>query len=92
MKTFKISCHAISEIVSGTVGLTEAQEKTYKELLDRKAASACGVSGIKPLTENMEKELKSLEDKAAGIYSPFPCSIKKCQTKIIGGSFRDTWN
>ena len=60
MKIFKISCHAISEIMSGEIGLTEAQKVRLSELIVRKRDHAAGVDKIKPLTANMEDELKDL--------------------------------
>jgi hypothetical protein len=54
---FKIACHALSEIMAGEVGLTEKQEQTLNEYLQRK-------SGVgKPLTPNMEAELEKLLEK-----------------------------
>jgi hypothetical protein len=56
MKDFKISCHAISKIVAGDVGLTDKQKITFAEYEQRKS----GVAGTKPLTANMEKEFGQL--------------------------------
>lgn len=60
MKKFKIRCHALSEIMGGSVGLTEAQHKTFSELSTRKEQAAAGVDKVKPLTANMEAELTDL--------------------------------
>lgn len=55
MKTFKIHCHAISEIMDGTIGLTELQEAKLQELAKRKNDPTA-----KPLTAIMEAELADL--------------------------------
>ena len=64
MQEFKIRCSAISDIMSGNVGLTEPQELKYCELYERKNA------GTKPLTANMEKELSILIYKKANPELP----------------------
>lgn len=57
MKKFKISCHAIGEIMAGEIGLTDIQVARLDELQLRK-------NGVgKPLTPNMENELIKLIDK-----------------------------
>ena len=60
MKKFKIRCHALSEIMGGSIGLTDAQQKTFAELSARKEQAAAGVAGVKPLTANMERDLAAL--------------------------------
>lgn len=60
LKPFKIRCHALSEIMGGTVGLTEVQTARIKELSDRKQGAANLTPGVKALTPNMESELKDL--------------------------------
>lgn len=59
-KLFKIRCSAIGKIMSGTIGLTEAQEKTLSEYSTRKEENAKGNKDFKPLTKNMEEELTRL--------------------------------
>lgn len=63
LKEFKISCHAIGEIMSGEVGLTEKQDTELNNLLQRKEDAAKGVDKIKPLTEIMEATLSDLINK-----------------------------
>lgn len=60
MRLFKISCHAISEIMAGTVGLTDKQALRLDELQTRRFDAEKGVKGVKPLTNNMEEELADL--------------------------------
>ncbi len=60
MKQFKISCHAISKIMSGSIGLTEVQAARLLELQTRKIEATNKVAGVKPLTSNMEAELAGL--------------------------------
>lgn len=60
VKKFKIRCHAINEIMAGTVGLTDVQKARIIELETRKKDHAAGVDKVKPLTPNMEKELAGL--------------------------------
>lgn len=60
VKKFKIRCHAINEIMAGTIGLTEAQEKELWELAARKEQAEQGVDKVKPLTTIMEAKLKAL--------------------------------
>lgn len=60
MREFKISCHAISEIMSGTIGITDIQQARLNELQTRKQGAANGTAGVKALTPNMEKELTDL--------------------------------
>ena len=56
-KEFKISCHAIGEIMAGEIGLTPIQDSRLNELIERR-------NGVgKPLTTNMEIELDKLIDK-----------------------------
>lgn len=55
MKTFKIRCSALSEIMGGSVGITEVQSARIDELSRRKADPL-----QKPLTKNMEEELADL--------------------------------
>lgn len=57
LKEFKISCHAIGEIMAGEIGLTQKQNDRIKELSDR----ANGIG--KPLTDNMKTELDALIQK-----------------------------
>jgi len=59
IKKFKISCHAILDIMGGEVGLTDKQKQTLAEYEPRKQKLA----GYKPLTENMEKEYAQLINK-----------------------------
>lgn len=63
MEVFKISCHSISKIMAGSIGLTDLQENKLNELQARKEMSARGVDKIKPLTQNMENELAVLIQK-----------------------------
>lgn len=60
MKKFKISCHSISKIMTGSIGLTEVQAARIVELETRKKDAANKVAGVKPLTANMEAELAGL--------------------------------
>lgn len=60
MEVFKISCHSISKIMAGQIGLTEIQEAKLNELQTRKEDAAKGVDKVKPLTPNMENELALL--------------------------------
>lgn len=60
LKEFKIRCHALSEIMAGSVGLTDVQAAKLKELSDRKDGHIAGTPGIKPLTDNMWAELGDL--------------------------------
>lgn len=57
---FKIRASAASEILGGTIGLTDVQSAKLYELTERKKGAANGVAGIKPLTPNMEAELERL--------------------------------
>jgi hypothetical protein len=57
LKEFKISCHAIGEIMAGEVGLTPIQDARLIELELR--ANGEG----KPLTDNMKVELSNLIEK-----------------------------
>ena len=57
---FKIRASAASEILGGTMGLTEAQSARLNELQSRKDDHAAGVDKVKPLTLNMESELQLL--------------------------------
>jgi hypothetical protein len=63
MREFKISCHAISKIMAGTIGITEIQHAKLKELEVREFENYIGKSGVKPLTPNMKEELKTLIQK-----------------------------
>ncbi len=63
MEIFKISCHSISKIMAGEIGLTDVQEKRLYELEQRKLDASKGVDKIKPLTPNMENELLKLIEK-----------------------------
>lgn len=54
--TFKIRCSAISQIMAGTVGLSDSQKSNYKKLSERKADV-----NAKPLTAKMEADLEKLE-------------------------------
>ncbi len=54
IKEFKISCHALCEIMAGEVGLTETQNARFNELFLRRQGEG------KPLTDNMNKELDLL--------------------------------
>lgn len=54
MEIFKISCHSISKIMAGKIGLTDIQQSKLVELETRKNG------GGKPLTPNMENELSLL--------------------------------
>lgn len=60
MEVFKISCHSISKIMAGSIGLTEVQEAKVNELQTRKNDAAKGVDKVKPLTDNMKNELALL--------------------------------
>lgn len=51
---FKISCHAIGDIMAGEIGLTEKQDARLNELQLRRNGEG------KALTDNMNKELDSL--------------------------------
>jgi hypothetical protein len=68
MKEFKIRCSAISQIMTGTVGLTDVQEAKLSELQTRK--NTAGTNGVKPLTANMEAELVDLIYKKANPQLP----------------------
>lgn len=63
MRQFKISCHAISQIMAGSIGLTDKQTLRLDELQTRKFNHERGYKGVKPLTDNMEAELKDLINK-----------------------------
>lgn len=63
LPTFKIRASAASEILAGSIGLTDAQSARREELSTRKAAAAMGEKGVKPLTPNMENELAGLNYK-----------------------------
>jgi hypothetical protein len=52
---FKIRASAASEILAGSIGLTDAQEMRFAELVERKNSMSA-----KPLTSNMQKEMESL--------------------------------
>jgi len=57
MEQFKIRASAAHEIMAGTIGLTENQEKILSEYTDRE-------NGIgKPLTDKMKSELLDLKNK-----------------------------
>lgn len=58
LREFKIRASAVSLIMTGQIGLTEAQENKLKELDKRDSDSVKGIQ--KPLTENMRKELIDL--------------------------------
>lgn len=58
---FKIRASAASEILAGTIGLSDVQAAKRAELSERKANAACGAA--KPLTPNMEAELSALNYK-----------------------------
>lgn len=60
---FKIRASAASKIMTGTVGLTESQQKELDSLNDRKKDAEAGVEGVKPLTATMEKKRKELFEK-----------------------------
>lgn len=70
MKPFKISCHAISDIMAGSVGLTDAQRAELTKLQTRKRDAEAKVPGVKPLTEIMEKDLQLLLEKQANPELP----------------------
>lgn len=55
---FKIRASACSEIMAGTIGLTDVQQAKYNELFSRRADPMA-----KALTANMEKELAELQYK-----------------------------
>lgn len=57
---FKIRASAASEILGGTMGLTEVQNAKLIELSTRKEQAANGVDKVKPLTDKMEAELANL--------------------------------
>lgn len=54
---FRIRCSAIGEIMGGTVGLTDTQDKKLKELEARHR------TGAKPLTDRMMGEMRDLQEK-----------------------------
>ncbi|WPU91843.1 hypothetical protein SNE25_21225 [Mucilaginibacter sabulilitoris] len=60
---FKIRASAASEILAGTIGLSDAQTAKRTELSERKKAFEAGEKGVKPLTPNMEAELAALNYK-----------------------------
>ncbi|MBB6109759.1 hypothetical protein SAMN05421821_105177 [Mucilaginibacter lappiensis] len=60
---FKIRASAASEILAGSIGLTDVQLAKRDELSNRKKAAETGEKGIKPLTPNMEAELEALNYK-----------------------------
>lgn len=60
--TFKIRASAASEILAGSIGLTEAQQLSYDKLTERQKSFEGGDSKSK-LTDNMAAELKKLQDK-----------------------------
>ena len=57
---FKIRASAASEILGGTMGLTDVQNAKLIELSTRKQQAEAGVDKVKPLTEKMETELAGL--------------------------------
>lgn len=63
MEVFKISCHSISKIMAGEIGLTDTQQKRLNELEQRKSDHLKGVAKVNALTDNMEKELQLLYKK-----------------------------
>lgn len=62
---FKIRASAASEILAGTIGLTDVQAARLSELSYRKKGAEAGEKGVKPLTVNMEAELEKLLYKQA---------------------------
>lgn len=58
---FKIRASAASEILGGTIGLTDAMQVKYDELFNRKSDHEKGVTGVKPLTTKMDEELTALQ-------------------------------
>ncbi|MBB6131789.1 hypothetical protein [Mucilaginibacter lappiensis] len=60
---FKIRASAASEILAGSIGLTDVQSTRRSELIDRKKGAEAGEKGVKPLTPNMEAELEILNYK-----------------------------
>jgi len=57
---FKIRASAASEILAGSIQLTDAQSAKLSELSERKKGFENGTAGVKALTVNMEAELKAL--------------------------------
>lgn len=60
--TFKIRASAASEILAGSIGLTEAQQLSYDTLTERKKSFDNGDVKVK-LTDKMVADLKKLQDK-----------------------------
>jgi hypothetical protein len=58
---FKIRASAASKILTGTIGLTESQERDYDALSKRRSDAYDGVEGVKPLTPTMLTKLEGLE-------------------------------
>lgn len=67
---FKIRASAASEILGGTMGLTDVQASRLDELIQRKNEYEAGVPKVKPLTMNMENELEILLYKRANPELP----------------------
>lgn len=59
-KDFKCRASAAGKIMTGTVGLTEAQQDKLKGLNNRKADAIDGINDCKPLTQKMEEERQKL--------------------------------
>lgn len=83
---FKISCHALGEIMSGEIGLTVIQDARLNELQERR-------NGVgKPLTPNMEIELDKLIYKRDNPELPEGAKTyckKWLKRKLFGAS--DNW-
>jgi hypothetical protein len=60
LPVFKIRASAASEILAGSIGLTDVQSAKLYELSTRKKDHEAKVPGAKPLTEKMEAELMNL--------------------------------
>jgi hypothetical protein len=62
MEKFKIRASSGSKITGGVVGLSDSQEKKYRELADRERDAVDGIDGVKPLTSKMTEELNKLQE------------------------------
>ncbi len=86
LKEFKISCHAIGEIMAGDVGLTPIQDARLNELEARRNGEG------KPLTDNMNIELDKLISKRDNPELPVGAKThcKKWLKKALF-SYKEDW-
>ncbi len=89
---FKISCHALGEIMAGEIGLTVKQNETLEIHIKRELDFKNGVDKVKDLTDNMRAEMNSLINKRDNPELPEGAKTyckKWLKRKLFGAS--DNW-